>query len=138
MIITSFVYCDRVETQPAPAPKNQIHRLVDPLQMLAPFSIPGAFSFSISLGFQGREIVEKSMQLRLDFLDPDDNALFSTGEIPFPKMPEDNIPPENHGLNLNLDIRNLVFSQPGYHKTKVYIDNNCMNEFPILVTVAKN
>lgn len=137
MIVTSFVYCDHIEVQPAPAPKGQIFHLVDPLQIIKPFAIPGPHSFSISVGLQGSEIAEADNLIKIDILDPDGNIVF-TAETPVPKAPANDLPPEERGVLLNLDLRNFVFNMPGYYVSRLYVNNNEFGRYPIWVSSNKN
>ena len=135
MIVTSFVYCDHIEVKVAPAPKNQIFSLVDPLQMIAIYTIPGKISFSISIGLQGEEFTIQDNVFYIELKDPDGGVVLKTDPIIVQKADKKDRLPENHGAVLNLDVRNLLFSKRGIYKSFL-IDNNgkSIGEFPILVT----
>jgi len=136
MIVTSFVYCDHIEVQPVPPPKGQIFRLVDPLQVIKPFAIPGPHSFSLSIGLQGVEIAENDNAVRIDILDPDGNSAF-VAETAMPKAPASEFPPEECGVVLNLDLRNFIFIKPGIFVSHLFVNNVEIGQYPILAA-AKN
>lgn len=133
MIVTSFVYCDHIEVQPAPPPKDQIFRLVDPLQVIRPFVLPGPHSFSISFGLQGADITEQDNFVKVDILDPDGNLVFSSGEVFMPKAPSNGFPPEERGVILNLDLRNFIFGKPGIYISHLFENSREIGQYPILV-----
>ncbi len=43
--VSSFVFCDSIQTVQQ-LNGNQVYNIVNPLQVLSPLTIPGAFSFS--------------------------------------------------------------------------------------------
>ncbi len=135
MLVTSFVYCDHIEIKEVPAPKNQIFSLVDPLQMIALYSIPGKISFSISIGLQGEEFSQRDNSFYIEFKDPDGEIVLRTEPIVIQQNVKSNLPSENHGVILNLDVRNFLFVKGGIFKA--YLNTSGGKElgvFPILVT----
>ncbi|KKK10328.1 DUF6941 family protein [Bacillus sp. L_1B0_12] len=131
--ITSFIYCEKTETD-----QNGKLILVQPLLVLTPAFLPGMYSFSIAVGIKG---IPDQMKLRILFISPDsqDQPLIDTTGINVTKknVVEDHIidllPEEEIGINFNMDLRNVVLKTEGYYKTVVMINEEVIGEFPIYV-----
>lgn len=137
MIVTSFVYCDHIDTYPVAGPKGQIYNLVDPLQMLTPYSIPGAFSFAISFGLQGQEFKNKGNMVRIDFCDEEGEIVVTAPNTPLPEFQSNGSSITDFGMCINLDLRNVLFKKRGIHRAKLYFNDNLAGEYPIMVTEAQ-
>ncbi|MGG2943074.1 hypothetical protein ABEO51_08115 [Bacillus safensis] len=131
--ITSFIYCEKTETD-----QNGKLILVQPLLVLTPAFLPGMYSFSIAVGIKG---IPDQMKLRILFISPNsqDQPLIDTTGINVTKknVVEDHIidllPEEEIGINFNMDLRNVVLKTEGYYKTVVMINEEVIGEFPIYV-----
>ena len=135
MIVTSFVYCDHIDVRIVPPPKKQIFSLVDPLQMIALFSLPGRISFSISVGLQGKEFVLRDNTFIIEIKDSDGESVLRTEPIKVEKITDKDLASENHGVVLNLDVRNFMFSKRGMYKSYLIVNGEeIFGEYPILVT----
>lgn len=131
--ISSFTYCDTIQTEMTPdGPQQQI---VKPLQALIPVAIPGNFSFAIACSIAGFD-TSKENCIKVMFLDPDDNALYDTGEVKF-QMPEEQVKADGiSSMQFNIDIRNLVFREAGIYSTKLIFNGNELGEYKIQVAVG--
>ena len=135
MLVTSFVYCESIQSQQIQKPNGgQVHTIVNPYQTLTPYSIPGKFSFSISIGMQGDEFSSKDNSLKVDFFDPESNVVHTTNEINVQRAVIDGVPVQNPGLILNVDIRNMLFTKKGIYTTKLSVNGEHIGSYSILVT----
>ena len=132
--ISSFTYCDTIQTEMTPqGPQNQI---VKPLQALVPIAIPGNFSFAIACSIAGFD-ASKENNVKIVFLDPNDNILYDTGEVKF-QLPAEQIKANGiASMQFNIDIRNLVFRETGLYSTKVMFNNTQLGEYKIQVIVGE-
>lgn len=132
--ISSFTYCDSIQTEMTPQGAQQ--RIVNPLQLLAPVAIPGNYSFSVACNIAGFDVTQEN-HVRIKFLSPSEEVLNDTGEISF-QLPveqvKENLPSV---MQFNLDMRNFVFREPGVHSTKVFVNGNMIGEYKISVIVGE-
>lgn len=127
--ITSFVYCTAIEQ----APNGPALRGI--LQFLAPKMLPTEYSFSISFGVFDLGKME-NLKVRYIFKDPDGEIVNDTNEIDIP-LAED-MQKHNHiGMQLNLDLKNLVLSKQGEYYSEVYINENLAGKYPIDVFIKE-
>ena len=133
--ISSFTYCDTIQTEMTPqGPQQQI---VKPLQALTPIAIPGNFSFAIACSIAGFD-TSKENSVKIMFLDPSNNVLYDTGDVNF-QLPTEQIKPSGiASMQFNIDIRNLVFREAGLHSTKVIFNNIELGEYKIQVIEVNN
>lgn len=98
--------------------------------------IPGTFSFSIMFSILGLEV--KQHTLRIMFKNPDGEILVDTNDAlvqleqliaadPNAKL----IPPEEKGISMGLDLKNVIFKKNGYYFTEVYCDGEKLGEYRI-------
>lgn len=132
--VVSFVYCENIQNEIIPSvgqvPKAHI---IGPLSTLNPISIPGNFSFSVSIGIQGLDTSNKNT-FRIVFVDPKGIILNDTNTVEIPHgIPTGNLPKGAEGIQINFDVRNLVFNEEGDYKTQVYFNQELLGEYPILV-----
>lgn len=132
--ISSFTYCEAIQVEMTQqGPQQQI---INPLQILAPASIPGNYSFSIVCSIADFNVLEEHVT-NLTFLSPSGDILYSTGDVHF-QIPEDsNNGQPLTGVQFNVDIRNLLFKEPGIFSTKVIFDEQLLGEYKIKVTVGE-
>lgn len=132
--ISSFTYCDTIQTEMTPqGPQQQI---VKPLQALMPIAIPGNFSFAIACSIAGFDTTKENI-VKIVFSDPSENVLYDTGEVKF-QLPPDQIKSSGiASMQFNIDVRNLVFREVGLYSTKVMFNNNALGEYKIQVIVGE-
>ena len=132
--ISSFTYCDTIQTEMTPqGPQQQI---VKPLQALMPIAIPGNFSFAIACSIAGFD-TSKENCVKIMFSDPNNNILYDTGEVKF-QIPVEQIKANGiASMQFNIDIRNLVFREAGIYSTKVIFNDNELGEYKIQVIVGE-
>ena len=120
--VTMFMLCDSVNN--VPGPQGAISHLVSPQLVLRPVFIPGNFSFGISIGVQDLDI-KKPIKLGFTIAAPDGKVLQRGDDAEIPPMNlEDTLPPEQQGLMLNLDIRNLVIHEEGVYKFTLRVNGD--------------
>lgn len=133
--VVSFVYCENVQNETVPVGSGQVPKahIIGPLSTLNPISIPGNFSFSISVGIQGFDSSDRNT-FRITFVDPKGNVLNDTNLIEIPHgLPTGNLPRGAEGIQINFDVRNLILEEEGDYKTLVYFNQKLLGEYPILV-----
>lgn len=121
--ITFFVYCTAIEQ----APNGPALRGI--LQFLAPKMLPTEYSFSISFGVYDLQGME-TLKVRYVFKDPDGNIVNDTNDVDIPLTKD--MQQQNHvGMQLNLDIKNIVLSKQGKYCSEVYINEKPSGSYPI-------
>lgn len=132
--ISSFTYCDTIQTQMTPqGPQQQIIR---PLQSLTPIAIPGNFSFAIACSITGFN-ASKENEVQIIFSDSNNNVLYDTGKVKFQLPPEQIKENESASIQFNIDIRNLIFRAIGLYSTKVMLNNKELGEYKIQVIAGE-
>lgn len=128
--ISTFTYCDTIQTELTP--QGPRHQIMNPLQALAPISIPGNFSFSIACNIVG---FDSSLEhcMKLVFLTPEGTELYNSGDVKFQMPPEQVKANALNGIQFNVDIRNLVLRDVGLYSTKVFFDEDELGEYKIQV-----
>ena len=135
--LTSFVYCLNVERiKPADGQGENINAM-GLLTALIPEYIPGTFSFSIAFSVLDIDVASSNNNIRIVFLRKDgDLIVVDSGIINLPKLEDPNeisIPNEFKGLNMSMDLRNVVFEKEGVYTTKIYFNGDLLHESPIYV-----
>ena len=132
--ISSFTYCDSIQTEFTPqGPRPQI---VNPLQLLAPVAVPGNYSFAIACNVGGFD-VQKENILHIQFVSPQEQVMYDTGDIRF-QVPTEQIRLDKPNvMQFNLDIRNIVFREVGVYSTRVFVNSKQIGEYKIPVIVGE-
>ena len=132
--IATFIYC--LAANNIQEPNMQSINANGILSAITPEYIPGTFSFSLIFTLLGLE--EKNYGLNLKFKNPDGKIVLDTGEMVIPydqisKNDQDKIllPPEETGLTLSLDLKNVVFEKNGYYITEVTCNGRTLGEYKI-------
>lgn len=132
--ITTFIYC--LATNNIQEPNMQTVNANGILSVITPEYIPGTFSFSLVFTLLGLE--EKKYELNLRFKNPDGQILLDTGGlvIPYDQISKNDqnkisLPPEETGLTLSLDLKNVVFEKNGYYVTEVLCNGRVLGEYKI-------
>lgn len=126
-------YQQRTASYRCQGPRNQI---INPLQVLAPVSIPGNYSFSIACNISGFEDSKENC-VEFMFVSPSGIKLYETGVVKF-QIPKEQIKSDGlTGMQFNLDIRNLVFKEIGLYSTKIIFNSKELGEYKIQVMVGE-
>ncbi|MFF2016202.1 hypothetical protein [Paenibacillus sp. NPDC058177] len=131
--VSMFVYSESAD--PEVTPQGQKLKIINPYATLNPIFVPGAFSFSISLGLQGVEHgIEHALVITFSLNEENSPNIIDTGELRF-KTENDpaniNIPVQYQGFALSIDCKNVVFRQNGEYVSKVYFNGDLIGQFPI-------
>ena len=128
--ITNFVYCLSVERENENINANNI------ISVLTPEFVPGSFSFSLIFSVLDLDISkENSVQIIFKTAEGE-STLVDSGEIniPIPEIKNEiDLPSEQVGLNMSMDLRNVVFEKEGLYVTNVYINKTLLLEKEIYV-----
>lgn len=132
--LTNFIYCLNAERIAAPDGSGESMNARGVLPVITPEFVPGTFSFSIIFSIQGIDI-GNSNTMQILFL-KEDKALVDSGVITIPPMTnlkEDGLPMEYKGLNMSMDLRNVVFEKEGVYTTKIILNKEEIGDNPIYV-----
>jgi|GEM_PF-897665 len=140
--VTSFMICDSIQQQPLPTldnPNNTVFHLINPLQVLVPYSIPGMYSFSISIGLNEFD-TDIAHTLDLYFMTPHNDPVSSLTSIQIPSFPENiqNIPKEYRSIFFNTDLRNVVIKEAGIYKIKIDLDSSEIGLYTVPVCLGSH
>lgn len=128
--VSSFTYCDSIRTEMTPQGPTQ--QIVNPVQVLAPISVPGNYSFAIACNVAGFDVTKEN-SVRMQFVSPTGQVLNDTGDVKF-KLPVEYLKSDKPSvMQFNLDMRNLVLKECGIHLTKVFINGELVGEYKIQV-----
>ncbi len=124
--VANFIYClDSVAS-------GQDTNAMGVLTAITPEYVPGEFSFSILLTVV--DIKDGDHQVSLQFMSPENQELANVeGTVPFQKSNEVDLPSQYEGVNISVNIKNVVFKESGLYKTKVCFDGQDCGSFDIFV-----
>ena len=132
--LKNFIYClNATRTQGTNGAGDMVNAM-GILSALTPEYIPGAFSFSIILSILDFD-TEKKSSVSIILFSPT-KEVFNSGEIELPLMPQDSsimIPNEYTGMNLCMDLRNVILEEEGLYTTKVLLDGEEIGKSDIYV-----
>ena len=111
MKISSFICCNDVKVE-----QDGQSKLLGPLQIFDLVNIPSAYSFTISIGLLD---VKENDQFGVLIKNENGDTVKKIFPIVIPKFP-DNIDETNPvGMQLNIEVKNLVFDSEGVHTFEV-------------------
>jgi len=136
MRVSSVIYAEEVmQENTGNGSRNHI---INPLGiLLVPFT-PATFTFVIAVSFIDLTKIDKDIYIR--FKKQGDTAhIVEMGPINIPSnLGNTNIPLEYAGLNLNLNLRNVILPTEGEYVTEIIFDGNNVGEYPINVVKGVN
>ena len=129
--VSSFVFCDSVQVQQV-AQGNQLWQIVNPLQVLSPYAIPGAFSFAFSCGISDFNTDEDNV-LNIQLSDPEGTVITDSGLISIPAFPEGigHLPKDFRSFMFNMDFRNQPIKYSGLYSLAISMNGEQIGEFKI-------
>ena len=133
--IAYFVYCDSILPIPVSPHQNFVFQLTNPLSILFPMCMPSGFSFSVSFAVMGVDTTVSDSTIRVDFCDPNEKVIHSSGELNVPKdeMMQKGLPIEYRGFSANMDLRNVFLEMEGEYASHVYLNNTLLGKYVIYV-----
>jgi len=131
--ISSFVYCDNIQTEYTP--QGPIAKIVNPLQVITPYAIPGNYSFAISCNINGLDVT-KTNDVQIRCTAPNGDDVYDTGIIHIQLPREEVIPDKPGALQFNLDLRNIVIKEAGTYETKVLLNGAVIGSYRIDVVAG--
>lgn len=132
--VSSFIYCDTVQPQITPAGLQ--YQILNPLQVLSPVAIPGNFSFSIACNISDFAI-EQNHSVEISFKDPKGNLIGNPIKVEFGVEQLDQTKGKVNGLQVNLDMRNVVLKEEGVYTTEVAFDHVVIGEYKIRAIIQE-
>ncbi|WIL46020.1 hypothetical protein QP042_21755 [Bacillus bombysepticus] len=111
--------------------------IINPQNVFRPMFVPGAHSFSVTLGINGLDTSHKnSFQLIIRPEAKGSEATVNTDEIPLPPNPEGQdpiLPKEAVGMMFNLDFRNVPFKIAGKYIAEIFVNGKLIEDKPLYV-----
>ena len=99
--------------------------LANPLALLRPPAVPGAFSFTMTFAVSGLDVSDRH-KLKILLYDPDGNELNAKVDCDLPNppntVPYDPAPLEYKGCVINIGFGNLFFPKAGWYRATITID----------------
>lgn len=132
--VSTFMYCEGAQIIPQANGENKMH-IQGPMHIFTPPYVPGLFSFSVVFGLLDIDL-ENERSFRLTFGPTEGPPLIDTDWITIPKNNDpikNSLPPEMRGFMMNLDFRNVNFTQPGLYRSEVFFNGKKLGEYPIMV-----
>ncbi len=124
--ISNFIYC---LNSVASDTETNVYGI---LNAITPDYVPGSFSFSVFCSILGMENGNHNIKMR--FSAPDGEILVDIdGIVPYERQMDNNLPPEQIGLNISTVWQNVTFKQSGVYKTTVTVDDIELGEYEIFV-----
>lgn len=129
--VTTFIYCLGTTNMEG---KNAPINAMGVLQALTPEFIPSTFSFSIIVGIKGMDISSNHI-LDIIFKDSSGGNLVEAKNISIlGEQLQDgdlDLPNDQRGIMIGLDLRNVVLKQEGNYSTEVILDGERLGVFEI-------
>lgn len=120
--LSSFIYCLNAERVRTVDGKGELINAMGVLSAITPEFVPGTFSFSIIFSIINVDI-KKNNSIQIIFLDNDNKEIINSNVISLPpaEVEDDavSIPDEYKGLNMSMDMRNVVLEKEGLYHTKI-------------------
>ena len=135
--LVNFLYCESIQNELIQIQNVQKAHIIGPLQVLAPLSIPGNFSFAISFGILGVNI-EIPNHVHVLCQDPSGSDVFDSGVIDIPMNSlKPTTPKGYHGINMAINIQNIAFRSPGEYNTIITFNDEVIGNCTIPVVVGE-
>ena len=131
-VLKNFIYCLRTDQN-----LDGIVNVEGVMSVLQPEYVPGMFSFSIFFTLLG--LSRGSHSLRVEFRNPNGEVVTSVEEKNLEYFPPetDELPAEQSGLNIVIQMQNVVMRTNGMYNTTVQLDDTDLGEFEIYVKGRK-
>ena len=124
--LSSFIYCINSERTPTLDGKGETINAIGILSAITPEFVPGPFSFSIIFSIVDIDLKQNN-RIKIIFTDDNDKEILNSNEIILPTenlVDTLNIPDEYKGINMCMDLRNIVFEKDGVYKTTIIFNGN--------------
>ena len=132
---SNFIYCINSERVPGTDGNGDSLNAVGVLSVITPEFVPGTFSFSIIISVLDIDVT-KNNKIQIVFCNPDGKEIVNTNDIEIPPNPNKDsigIPNEYQGLNMCMDLRNVIFEKEGLYTTKVIVNDEQIGKNEIFV-----
>ncbi len=134
--MSNFIYCINAEKVSANNGQFGGVNAIGVLSALTPEFVPGTFSFSIIFSILDIDISGNNT-IQVVFLEQgEEKVLVDSGIITIPPITDAidiGLPDEYKGVDMSMDLRNVIFETEGLYNTKVYFNGNLLAENPIYV-----
>ena len=134
--LANFIYCINAERTATDDGNGGNINAMGIMAAITPEFVPGTFSFSIIFSVLGVDTTENNTVQVIFKKDSEENSLVDTGIITVPPISDQNltgIPDEYKGMNMSMDLRNVIFESEGVYTTKVIFNGIELENKPIYV-----
>lgn len=133
--LTAFMMFENIQNSTSPEGIN-VAALLNPIVVVRPAFIPSYYSFVIAIGLQEMD-VEKNNTLRIKITKPSsqEECVFDSGLIFLPVIhnAEENLPKKYQGFSLNVDLRNISFTEEGEYTILIIVNDEKIDKRSIPV-----
>ncbi|MCI4126963.1 DUF6941 family protein [Bacillus haynesii] len=132
--ITGFILSDETREIHNNNGASKEMQIVNPRNIIRPPFLPATPSFTVSTGILNLALDEKHT-LMFKIIDPNEQEIFSTNkiELPFHDSIDNQLPREAHGLNINLNLKDVPLRKSGKYTAQITIDENIAGNFGFYV-----
>lgn len=120
MKLSSIVCCENIIQEQT----MQKTELINPIQVMKLLNTPSTFSFAISIGLIE---IDKNGEdsVNISIFDSNMKEVYGIGPINFPLPPMEILQQgEPYAVNMNFDIRNMIFENVGMYNIAVFDSKN--------------
>lgn len=124
--LNSLIYCINSERTASVDRKGEMINAMGIMSAITPEFVPGTFSFSIVFSVLDVD-PEQNNRIQIIFSDDEGKEIVNSGEIQLPmaNIPDPIcLPKEYQGMNMTMDLRNVVFEKEGVYKTSIIFNGN--------------
>ena len=135
-ILSNFIYCINAERTDNGEGNDGNINAIGIMSAITPEFVPGTFSFSIIFTVLDVDTTKNNTVQVIFKQDSEENSLADTGIVTVPPMPDRNItglPDEYKGMNMSMDLRNVIFESEGLYTTKVIFNGTELGSKSIYV-----
>ena len=134
--ILNFTYCLAIEKKSQGTENSESINAISILTQLSPETIPGMFSFAIAFSLLDLDLIKKNT-IRICFSKDDHTTpIVDSGEVNLDAInakPNSDIPSKYSGLNICMDLRNVIFESAGEYITQIYLNGELIESKAIYV-----
>ena len=128
--ILNFTYCLAIEKKSQGTENSESINAISILTQLSPETIPGMFSFAIAFSLLDLDLIKKNSK------DDPTTPIVDSGEVNLDAInaiPNSDIPSKYSGLNICMDLRNVIFESAGEYITQIYLNGELIESKAIYV-----
>lgn len=138
--VSYFIYSEGLQNIQAESTVQKQQPGITPINIrhifILPF-LPSQLSFGVMFGILAKW--DQYNTLQFDFIAPDDEVAFSTGEAGLPHEERQSVLPDfAQGFMVAFDVRNIPIKIEGEYKSRIMVDGKEIGLFPIWIGGARD